>query len=353
MTAQPTEQVRKLVRSMLEDAPSYRAMAAPERQKMARGLVDVMAYLADPAASLDKSGPAASALAAGGELRDANQELKKRLASKPEQVGKDFKAGAAREGGDVWKSTVASVDFPKFVSSLINGVYDSIVKSSIKQMQAYAQMLATVTKSVDQFAKETISEKEARDFVAQQYPGKIGVHPQSGQLVALDSGDDGDGSPPDFKAGLQMADNVELNEENEKQIVLAAQIKMARQRQQTLAQMVMMGINRIIVTDGEIKASVLFDMKSHDDGKRRNNAGTSDTTTDRRTEGGGWFSDPDVVQTSVSSAYSNEQDQSSSTLDMKAKLSGSVTVKFKSETFPLERLASADELGAVQGKSAR
>src|SRR5262249_1426439 len=119
------------------------------------------------------------------------------------------------------------------------------------------------------------------------------------------------------------------------------------------AQMVAMGMNRIIVTEGEIKASVLFDMKSKDTAKRRLHAHTADARSDTETQGGGWFSDPDSVQTTVSSAYSQEHQGSSATLDMKAKLSGNVVVKFKSETFPLERLASSGELGAVQEKSAR
>ena len=79
----------------------------------------------------------------------------------------------------------------------------------------------------------------------------------------------------------------------------------------------------------------------------------SDQKTSSQSSGGGWFSDDESVSTTVSSAYSAEQEKSTAELEAKAKLSGSVTVKFKSETFPLERLASSDELGAVQRKSSR
>ena len=39
---------------------------------------------------------------------------------------------------------------------------------------------------------------------------------------------------------------------------------MARSRQQMLASMVMLGINRIVVTDGLINAKVVFDMRATD-----------------------------------------------------------------------------------------
>jgi hypothetical protein len=345
-----TENARILVRRMLESAPAYGAMLQHERQDLARKLVDVMAYLTDPYAHLSGAAPQAMA------LEDVNAALKGRLSAKQDFAGKDFKAGASQQGAQVFKELVAAVDFPKFVAGLIDGVYNSIVRSSIQQMQAYGKMLEGIVKSVDQFAKENISPDEARQFVKKSFPDSVDVDPESGKLTA--KGDEGGDRPaPDFRAVLEMQENVALSEENEEKIVLAAQIKMARQRQQLLAQMVAMGINRIIVTDGEIKASVLFDMKAKDTAQRTTQAAVSDSRT--RTEStdagiGGWFSGGDeTVTTTVSSAYSAEQEKSESMLETKAKLSGSVTVKFKSETFPLERLASADERGAVQQKSAR
>jgi hypothetical protein len=343
-----TAEVRRLVRGMLEQAPSFGAMPKPEQQKLAHALVEVLSYASDPYASL----AAAQGAPVAAALDDANSALKERLAKQQNLVGKDFKAGAAREGADVFKTLVAAVDFPQFVTSLVHGVYDSIVSASIRQMQAYSKLLDGVVKSVDEFAKENVSPQEARKFVASSFPGQIDIDQESGMLQ-MSGGEDGDGAPPDFKSVLQMQENMELNEENEAKIMQAAQLKMARQRQQQLATMVMMGINRIVVTEGEIKASVLFDVKAKDTGQRTTNASTADTVTQTDQQGGGWFSDPDTVKTSVSSAYSSEAEKSTAELDARAKLSGSVTVKFKSETFPLERLASSEEVGAVQHKSSR
>src|SRR5262249_46313389 len=199
----------------------------------------------------------------------------------------DFKAGASEQGAQVFRNLVTAVDFPKFVSGLVEGVYTSIVSSSIRQMNAYGKLLEQVAKSVDQFAKENISEDEARQFVKSSFPGQIEIGDDGKLGLSETDGGDKEQQPPDFKTVLQMQQNMELTEETEAQIVLAAQIKMARQRQQTLAQMVAMGINRIVVTDGEIKANVLFDMKARDTAQRQTQAGVSDTASHTSSASGG------------------------------------------------------------------
>ena len=52
---------------------------------------------------------------------------------------------------------------------------------------------------------------------------------------------------------------------------------MARSRQQLLASMVLLGINRIVVTDGAINAKVVFDLKANDEAKREARASLYDT----------------------------------------------------------------------------
>ena len=61
------------------------------------------------------------------------------------------------------------VDFPAFVAGLIAGVFDAIVTASIRQMEAYAALLASITKSVNRFIEE--NGDEARDHLTESYPG--------------------------------------------------------------------------------------------------------------------------------------------------------------------------------------
>ncbi|MGE5048247.1 MAG: hypothetical protein ACM3PC_06745, partial [Deltaproteobacteria bacterium] len=64
-------------------------------------------------------------------------------------------------------------------------------------------------------------------------------------------------------------------------------------------------------------------------------------------------SSSDTINTSVSTAHARTAGQSDDKLKAHANLSGSVLVRFKSETFPLERMASPDEMAAAQERSKR
>ena len=110
---------------------------------------------------------------------------------------------------------VADVDFPDFVSNLLNGVFDAIVDSSIRQMEAYAKLVAGVAKSLDEFTDENISDNEARDYLLDRLP----------QFFS--------------KSSTRTK---------------RRRVRLASSRQQLLSTMVLMGINRIVVTDGKISA---------------------------------------------------------------------------------------------------
>lgn len=94
-----------------------------------------------------------------------------------------------------FETRIEPVDFPAFVSSLITGVFQAIVDASIQQMKVYAELLATATKSLDAFVKDNTSTDRGH---------------------------------------------------------------LTRAHHQALSTMLLMGSNRIVVTDGEIKARVQF-----------------------------------------------------------------------------------------------
>ncbi|MGH7455552.1 MAG: hypothetical protein ACRENG_29630, partial [bacterium] len=163
---------------------------------------------------------------------------------------------------------------------------------------------------------------------------------------------------------LQMAKPVtDISDPNEElRLVLAARLQMARSRQQLLASMVILGINRIVVTDGLIHAKVVFDMRASDQARRVARASMYDREQQHfgmksQVEYGGWFS---PVDASLSTEYSTDHvatvqssvdDTSESKAEVKAKLSGEVRVNFKSDYFPMEKLASPQMIAAIQGNS--
>src|SRR5215467_4645341 len=163
--------VRPQVRTLLENSSGFRALPPDEQRQLARTMVKVCSYMVNP------QGLASQELSPqkGGVLALANEDpvdaTKRRLSGSPGSTGADFQAGAVRQGVEQFGALVQKVDFPNFVSGLIQGVFKAIVDSSIQQMQAYGELLANVAKTVDQFAQDNISKNNARDWLAQKYPG--------------------------------------------------------------------------------------------------------------------------------------------------------------------------------------
>ena len=342
--------VRTQVRGLLERSSAFQALQPDQRTAFAKDLVRVGDYLADPEWIAQRTPARARALAGS----DAVGELKNRLAQAPGQVGQEFEAGAVNAGVDAFRRMVQTVDFPAFVSGLIQGVFRAIVDASMEQMKAYGELLAAVSKSVDQFADETVSEGQARDFLASRYPSAVEVDTsgETSRLKLRPEAEDAAQLGQDF--GLA---NVDLDDEaSELQLVNAAKLEMARSRQQLMATMVLLGINRIIVTNGRINAKVVFDMRASDEASRSAKAAMHDSeSTQVAAAAATWppwgaaaagFSHNHVA--TVSSAV---DDDSESKASVKAQLTGEVRVSFRSETFPLERLADNQTLNVLTAKA--
>lgn len=151
------DEVRGEVLALLGRAKAYRGLPDAERAQIADSMTKVAVFLADKDWLIEHA-PPGTARAEGPPQLHALRE-----------IGKE-------------------VDFPEFVSSLVQGVFHAIVDASIQQMEAYAELVNKASKAVDEFVESDAPDAPAR--------------------------------------------------------------KLARQRQQQLATMVLMGINRIVVTNG-------------------------------------------------------------------------------------------------------
>lgn len=81
----------------------------------------------------------------------------------------------AGQGIDVAKQ-VQNLGFVEFTAGLINGTFDAIVGATIKQMEAYAALVADVVKSLDQFRAENVSDDQINAHLSNRYPdGKGGT----------------------------------------------------------------------------------------------------------------------------------------------------------------------------------
>ncbi|MCA9686655.1 MAG: hypothetical protein KC457_31105, partial [Myxococcales bacterium] len=340
------------VSSSIDDSSeAFHALPSQDRDQLANRLVNVVAYLSDP--KIGRASELATGLAQDKPVTGMRADKG--------VVQNEFTGKAAAEGTQRYKELVDAVDFPDFVSGLIDGVFNSIVDASIRQMEAYSTLLANVAKSVDSFAKDNFTPNQGRDYLTGRFPNLLQTSFDSGQPKLAWTEAAEDGGIAELQQQLGLTDKPDLDEEGgEAELARRGQLEMAKLRQKQLATMVLMGINRIVVTNGSINAKVMVDVKTKDKAERTSTASdfdsndnsSSSSSFSNRRDGGGWFSSKSSASGSVSNDNSRHRTIVSSTtsttstsdIETKAKLSGEVQINFKSETFPLEKLASADEV---------
>lgn len=225
------------------------------------------------------------------------------------------------------------LDFPKFVASLIHGTFDAMVDSSIRQMQAYADLVAAVAKPLEQFTEENVSLNQARDYLVEQYPRDVMlVESGDGLTLAPRQASEDEPASPRWLAEFDMAGEELTAETLEERLLPMAREKAAKTRLQTLATMVLMGINRIVVKDGTIGARLRFRAAAADRAAVQYASG-GDPGTGGETWGSRGGAGEPLPSTKVSTVGVNVQSDS----ELKAELFGEVKINFASETVPLDR----------------
>ena len=155
-------------------------------------------------------------------------------------------------------------------------------------MEAFANLLANVAKTVDQFMADNITDNQAKDWLVGKYPDHLRVDTSQGEPRVVMREEAADREPPSLKADLGLDEDVDLDDDTiEETLVPAARRSLAQQRHQLLSTMVLMGINRIVVTSGRIRAKLDFhiDATRHAPGRRA----PASSTEQHRSAAGGFF----------------------------------------------------------------
>jgi hypothetical protein len=232
--------VRRSVRGLLESSSSFRTLPSDQRSRITHDTVRVAAYMADPDGLVSREFRAPLLRAEAG---PATGVLTVRL-------GKTLQGGTTAAD-----ALVNAVDFPTFVAGLIHGVFNAIVGSSIQQMEAFAGLMADVAASVDAFVSDAISDQAAGETLAREFPELFcRTSAKKSNLVWRSDAD------PTARQRLQAALGLPKLDPDLRRLVAATRRRLARNRQQTLATVILVGINRIVVTDGNISAKLRFDL---------------------------------------------------------------------------------------------
>jgi hypothetical protein len=395
----PRAEVRSAVQQLLTRSPAFAQLPAAQQRQTARDTALIADYLASPEGIEGQKiqggvgMPAARALDQPGAPQTEDYSTARQAV---EEIGRSkFEAGAARAGAETAGLLMKQVAFVPFVSGLIEGVFQAIVKSSIEQMQAYSAMVESVAKSLQKFRDDNVTENQGRDHMVEKFPDmfEIGVdefsdNPQP-RLKLREGVDESDAlrrvnGALDFQDG--QLKSMDLSDETaELAIVTAARTQLARQRQQLLASLVLMGINRIVVTDGRLSAKVMYDFQARDTRSLRRSAAAYDYARDQYGNlqttwaGEGEYDSGGTVNSSrqtgkessssdytadsyakgtykyeqkpVMTAMSTASEASDAVLSTRAQLAGAVEVNFKSDYLPLEKMATPGMIAAIQGNS--
>lgn len=411
-TPPPDRSVRQAVQELLAKSEAFQALESGEQMRFAKNMVKVADFLARPMGVDGRKipfglGTPAQALADGDEqnLSAPEATFSERMQAVNAIQDEPFKAEAAREGAAVAGLLMDEVDFPEFVGGLIQGVFQSIVTSSMEQMDQYGELIASVSKSLDSFMDENVSENQGRDHMADKFPdlfeigmddwGGFGDEKATPKLKLREGVDESEAlrrvnNSITFENGELKS--LDLSDEQvEKALVHNARLQLAKQRQQMMASLILMGINRIVVTDGRISAKIMYDFRSIDAKETKRRAVAMDHARDAegnvqmaRSGEGSFESESDIsydggrsssrgrrrrskgpqydasyyskgeykyqnkpIITAKASAMSGSESQ----IQTKVQLAGNVSVNFKSDYLPLEKMATPGMIAAIQGNS--
>ncbi len=248
------------------------------------------------------------------------------------------------QAGELAGDFVDQVDFPGFVRDLLKGVFDANLEVTIKQMDKYIELMKAATASISKFVN-AIDDTASFGYLAENDSDNF-------SLSFDDEEKDENGSPrqvltdKDGNVVAGKSDN-EVNAEVKAKI-MDAKIAMAKEQRALLRETILMGVSRLVVERGRVKASVIFDFKATEDIKKADKAGINKQTSSSHSTSasggiiGAIFGGPKTGHTasrretriSVSSAKS----QASTSLS--AKLTGEVDIQFKSDYFKLDNFAT-------------
>jgi len=234
---------------------------------------------------------------------------------------------------------IDEVDFPGFVKDLLKGVFDANLKVTIDQMTTYQKLLQTATQSISKFAN-AIDDTTAFGYLAENQGDDFSID-------FSDNEQESDGTP---KAVLtnSSGEPVDIGDNQVKVKIMEAKIAMAREQRALLRETILMGITRLVVEKGNVKAAVVFDIKATEQIDNNDKAGLKEAISKSGSlgfsggllgsllggpKGGGTLSER-KTRISVSSAKSR------SSTDLSAKITGSVDITFKSDYFKLDNFAT-------------
>ncbi|MEO8553549.1 MAG: hypothetical protein ABI678_26425, partial [Kofleriaceae bacterium] len=319
--------VRHAVRAMLVESPAFTAAPPEERKQIANKLVNVGLVAA--------------------RMLEKDDQLTREISERPAPVARGLDASdqlgmaAVNAAGRTVRNLRDSIAFPEFVQSLITGTFQAILTSSTMQLGSLGELLDNVSASSTDF-ESTIPDNDVRSWAVQRFSflrlveGTVGMANQEADIHQYDA---------QLKAALSASDSDVGGiggSDLESSLLPLVRRKMGRDRQGILATLVQMGLQRIVVDDGRLEASmdlrVDAQSNSQEDQQALDSLGI--TAGASGSFGVGPWGASVQASTAIGRVRSDHQ-QTQEQIAARAALRSSVQLAFRTEQVPLDRMADA------------
>jgi hypothetical protein len=248
------------------------------------------------------------------------------------------------QAGELAGDFVQQVDFPGFVKDLLKGVFDANLQVTLAQMDKYIELMKAATASISKFVNAV---DDAASF------GYLAENDSDNFSLSFDDDEkDEDGQPKQVltdKDGNVVAGKSDTEVDAQiKAKIMDAKIAMAKEQRALLRETILMGVSRLVVERGNVKASVIFDFKATEKINKADKAALSkqkSTSSSFRASGGligSIFGGPEggTTRSTRETRISVSSAKSEASTSLSAKLMGSVDITFKSDYFKLDNFAS-------------
>jgi hypothetical protein len=342
--------VRTAVRDLLSSSQAFHSLSPEEQKAAARAMVKVC----KTAVSLMQEEAAADLQA-----RSGNASARPRAIA----AAQEFSGVSASKVAGTTQAILNAVSFPRFVTDLINGVFKALVDSNHQQMAAYVDLIKNVAATVDGFADTSLGPDQARQWVVDAFPGSFEIQGGADEDTAPE-----DRAEENESARLRLRDDASMPSEEalrtalglapeesvptgdpESTLMPFARRMIARQRQQVLASMVMMGMQRIVIESGRINASMRFHIDTR-------SAAAADSASrfdfQNKLEASGKFSvgiwGMEAKMQNTIGYVSTQKQQSTEEMNTDLDLNSSVELIFKTDYLPLDRMAGKSQVDRIK-----
>ncbi|MFH1717985.1 MAG: hypothetical protein ABIF19_11575 [Planctomycetota bacterium] len=151
------------------------------------------------------------------------------------------------QAGELAGEFVDEVDFPGFVRDLLKGVFDANLEVTLRQMEEYQKLLKTATASVSKFVN-AIDNTAAFGYLAENQGDDFNIDFSEDETEK-------DGTPKGVLADKD-GEPVDMDDNEVKAKIMEAKIAVAKEHRAMLRETILMGITRLVVQKGIVKAAV-------------------------------------------------------------------------------------------------